>query len=128
MTADSRPVPSPPAGDACSSLLLTADGKVAVCGGGYAAGPRPCAKGQIDVTAYSVATGKLERVLYRYRGSCEPDGTVNVIWAGSGPVAVGAVFVGSAKENRIGLMTPGKFTPLPIVSVASAYDPGSIAF
>ncbi len=127
LAADSRPVPSPPAGDACGSLLLTADGKVAVCGGS-APNPSSCAKGQMDVTAYSVATGKLERVLYRYRGGCEPDGTVNVIWAGSGPVAVGAVFVGSAKENRIGLMTPGKFTPLPIVSVASAYDPGSIAF
>ena len=128
LAADSRPVFSPPASGACSSLLLTADGKVAVCGGGYVAGPRPCAKGQMDVTAYSVATGKLERVLYRYRGGCQPSGSVQVIWAGSGQAAVGAVFVGSAKENRIGLMTPGKFTPLPIVSVASAYDPGTIAF
>jgi hypothetical protein len=129
LAADSRPVFSPPAASgACSSLLLTADGKVAVCGGGYAAGPRPCAKGKMDVTAYSVATGKLERVLYRYRGGCRPGGSVQVIWAGSGQAAVAAVFVGSAKENRIGLMTPGKFTSLPIVSIGSAYDPGSIAF
>ncbi len=129
LAADSRPVFSPPAANgACGSLLLTADGKVAVCGGGYVAGPRPCAKGKMDVTAYSVATGKLERVLYLYRGGCRPGGSVQVIWAGSGQAAVAAVFVGSAKENRIGLMTPGKFTSLPIVSIGSAYDPGSIAF
>jgi hypothetical protein len=129
LAADSRPVFYPPAASgACGSLLLTADGKVAVCGGGYVAGPIPCAKGKMDVTAYSVATGKLERVLYWYRGGCRPDGFVQVIWAGSGQAAVGAVFVGSAKDNRIGLMTPGKFTPLPIVPLGSAYDPGTIAF
>ena len=127
LAADSLPVYSPPAGDACGSLLLTADGKVAVCGS-TAPDPSACAKGQVDVTAYSVATGKLERVLYRYRGGCQPIGEVQVIWAGSGQAAVGAVFVGSAKENRIGLMTPGKFTPLPIVDLSSAYDPGTIAF
>jgi hypothetical protein len=127
LAADSRPVFSPPAGDACGSLLLTADGKVAVCGS-TAPDPSSCAKGQVDVTAYSVATGKLERVLYRYRGGCQPLGTVQVMWAGPGPAAVGAVFLGSGKDNRIGLMTPGKFTPLPIVDLSSAYDPGTIAF
>jgi hypothetical protein len=50
------------------------------------------------------------------------------MWAGSGMLAIGAIWVGSARDNRVGLMSPGKFTPLPIVSSGSDYGPGSVAF
>lgn len=127
LVSDSRLVFSSPANDACGSLLLTPDGKAAICGT-YAPNPGSCAKGQLEVTAYTVATGKLDRVLYRYRGPCQPSGTAQVMWAGSGMLAIGAIWVGSARDNRVGLMSPGKFTPLPIVSSGSDYGPGSVAF
>jgi hypothetical protein len=127
LISDSRLVVSTPANTTCGSLLLTPDGKTFICGSA-APNEGSCAKGQVDMAAYSVATGKLERVLYRYRGGCQPVGSVQVMWAGSGTLAIGALFVGSARDNRVGLMSPGKFTPLPILSNGDAYGPGSIAF
>jgi WD40-like Beta Propeller Repeat len=127
LISDSRLVFSAPATRACSSVLLSADGQAVICGS-YAPSPAACAGGQLDVTAYSVATGKLERVLYRYRGGCQPSGTAQVIWSGSGTSAIGAIFVGSAKENRVGLMAPGTFGPVAIPSNGGDYAPGSIAF
>ena len=127
LISNSRLVFSAPPGDACGSLLLTPDGKEAICGT-YAPNPGSCAKGQLEVTAYSVATGKLERVLYRYRGTCQPSGAFQVMWAGSGTLAIGADFVGSARDNRVGLISPGKFTPLPILSNGGDYYAGSVAF
>lgn len=127
LISNSRLVFSAPADDACGSVLLTLDGKAVICGGG-ATGNGSCANGQVDVTAYSVATGKLERVLYRYQGSCQPVGLINVMWAESGALAIGALFVGSAKLNRVGIMSAGKLTPLPILSNGDAYGAGSIAF
>lgn len=127
LISDSRLVVSTRANTTCGSLLLTPDGKTFICGSA-APNEASCAKGQVDVTAYSVATGKPERVLYRYRGGCQPVGSVQVMWAGSGTLAIGALFVGSARDNRVGLMSPGKFTPLPILSNGDAYGPGSIAF
>jgi hypothetical protein len=50
------------------------------------------------------------------------------MWAGSGTLAIGADFVGSARDQRIGLMSPGKFTPLPILPNGDAFNPGSVAF
>ena len=127
LISDSRLAVSTPANTTCGSLLLTPDGKTFICGSA-APNAGSCAKGQVDMAAYSVATGKLERVLYRYRGGCQPVGSVQVMWAGSGTLAIGALFVGSARDNRVGLMSPGKFTPLPILSNGDAYGPGSIAF
>jgi hypothetical protein len=127
LVSDSRLVVSTPANMTCGSLLLTPDGKTFICGSA-APNEGSCAKGLVDMAAYSVATGKLERVLYRYRGGCQPGGSVQVMWAGSGTLAIGALFVGSARDNRVGLMSPGKFTPLPILSNGDAYGPGSIAF
>jgi hypothetical protein len=118
LRSGSRLVFSSPANDACGSLLLTPDGKTAICGT-YARSPGSCANGHLEVTAYSVATGKLERVLCRYRGECRPSGTAQVMWAGSGTLAIGAVFVGSARDNRVGLISPGKFTSLPIPRAAT---------
>lgn len=129
LLADSQPVFSPPNAThgTCNSLLPTPDGKAVICG---TSPPNDgsCTKGQVDVTAYSLATGQLEEVLYRYRGSCSPSGSVQVMWAGSDTLALGATFTGYASRNVVGLMTPGKFTPLPIPSNGGDYQPGSIAF
>jgi hypothetical protein len=127
LTADSRPVFSASASRACSTMLLTPDGKAVICGT-YAPDNAACAAGQLEVTAYSVATGKLERVLYQYRGGCQPGGSAQVIWAPSGTLAIGATFVGSAQHNVVGLMAPGKFTALPFPSNGADYDAGTIAF
>jgi hypothetical protein len=127
LTAGSRLVFSASASPACSTMLLTPDGKAVICGT-FAPNSGACAAGQLEMTAYSVATGKLERVLYQYRGSCQPGGSAQVMWAGSGTLAIGAIFVGSAQLNRVGLMTPGKFTALPFPSSGGDYDAGSIAF
>ena len=127
LTSSSRPVFSAAANRNCGTMLLTPDGKAVICGT-YAPNNSACTAGQLEVTAYSVATGKLERVLYRYRGSCQPGGTAQVIWAPSGTLAVGAIFVGSPKHNVVGLMTPGKFTALPFLSNGGDYQTGTIAF
>lgn len=127
LVTGSRLVFSLPAGAACGTSVLVPDGTAVICGG-FAPNAGSCAKGQLDVTAYSVAAGKPERVLYRYRGSCQPGGTVQVMWAGSGTLAIGAVFTGLVKENRVGLMTPGAFTPLRILSNGDDYATGSVAF
>jgi len=127
LTADSRLVFSASASRACSTMLLTPDGKAVICGT-FAPDNAACAAGQLEVTAYSVATGKLERVLYRYRGGCQPSGSAQVIWAPSGTLAIGAIYVGSPQHNVVGLMAPGKFTALPFPSNGADYDVGTIAF
>jgi hypothetical protein len=60
--------------DSCTSLLLTPDGGTVVCGTQVnyppSRTPVPCAQDAPAFVAYSVATGKLVRVLYQYTGSC----------------------------------------------------------
>lgn len=70
LTFRSRVAFSVPTGHTCNnSLTLTSDGKSVICGV-LAANSGWCATGQLALNVYSVATGKLERVLYRYKGSC----------------------------------------------------------
>jgi hypothetical protein len=137
LVTDSRTVFSVPAGHACDgSLLMTADGKSVICGV-FAANSGWCATGQLALNAYSVATGKLERVLYQYKGKCV-DGFSLPVWAKSGTLAIGLITVSKPARppspgpatGIVGVVTPGKFTALPItLAGAGEYEaPGAIAF
>jgi hypothetical protein len=134
LVAGSRPVFRVPAGRACGSLLLTPDGQTVICGTSTSA-QGGCAKGQPEFDAYSVATGQLDRVLYRHQGSCAI-GVATVEWAGDGSLAIGLVetfksvnFSIPAKDtNVVGVLTPGKLAPLRVTLTDSGYGPGTVAF
>ena len=70
LDADSRavfPITAADQGD-CPNPLLTPDGHTVLCGTMGAANARAgCASLGAQFNAYSTATGKLDRVLYRYR-------------------------------------------------------------
>jgi hypothetical protein len=77
----------------CGQGLLSPDGRTMLCGttGGTAAG-YGCATYGASFDAYSTATGKVDRVLYRYRGSCAYAEST-FVWAGSDAAAIGLVQV-----------------------------------
>lgn len=133
LITDSRTVFSVPTGHTCDSvLLMTGDGKSVICGV-FAANSGWCTTGQLALNAYSVATGKLERVLYRYQGGCE-FGTTQIAWAPSGTLAIALITVKPVNPNSlvtsiVGIAIPGKFTSLRVTSIAGGYEaPGAIAF
>jgi hypothetical protein len=120
LVAGSRPVFSVPEG--CSSSLLATDGKSVVCGTqALLPGAKPaCNRGGIELAAYSVATGKLERVLYRYSGDCRW-GDALMVWAKSGTVAVAAIVVtkSAAPYPQVSTMVAaaaGQSTALPVTT------------
>jgi hypothetical protein len=126
---------SVPAGHACdSTLLMTADGKSVICGN-LAPNSGWCATGQLAFTAYSVATGKLDRTLYRYQGGCH-FGTATVVWAKSAALAIGWIAVSKpvtpypSLTNEVGVLSQGKFTTLPSIQLGSGgYElPSMVAF
>jgi hypothetical protein len=91
LDADSRAVfPITAAGQSdCLNPLLSPDGRTVLCGTtGAANGRDGCASLGAQFDAYSTATGKLDRVLYRYRGSCGYASS-SFVWAGSDTVAIG---------------------------------------
>ena len=108
LLADSRPlitVKTPTSSrSSCWTLHVTPDGRTAICGtqygvlsgGGANAG---CANGALEFIAYSVRTGKLARVLYRYQGPCH-SGLTGVLWtdAAAGQV-IGAIEIDVANEG-----------------------------
>jgi hypothetical protein len=134
LIANSRAVFQVPAGRACGSLLMTPDGQTVICGTSTDAASG-CAKGQPEFDAYSVATGQLDRVLYRHQGSCAL-GVATVEWAGDGTLAIGLVetfkslnFSFPAKDtNVVGVLTPGKLAPLRVTLTGGSYGPGTVAF
>jgi hypothetical protein len=134
LIADSRAVFQVPAGRACGSLLMTPDGQTVICGTSTE-GAGGCAKGQPEFDAYTVATGQLDRVLYRHQGSCAV-GVATVEWAGDGTLAIGLVetfksvdFSFPASDtNVVGVLTPGKLAPLRVTLTGSSYGPGTVAF
>lgn len=134
LMADSRAVFSVPTGHTCDdSLLMTADGKAVICGV-LAPNDGWCTSGQLALNAYSVATGKLENVLYRYQGGCH-FGIVQVVWAKSATLAIGLITISRLVNpsppvtNTVGVATPGKFTALPVALAGGTYDaPGTVAF
>jgi hypothetical protein len=91
LDADSRavfPITSAEHSD-CVNPLLSADGHTVLCGTMGAANARAgCASTGAQFDADSTATGKLDRVLYRYRGSCAYASS-SFVWAGSDTVAIG---------------------------------------
>jgi hypothetical protein len=135
LVTDSRTVFSVPTGHTCDgSLLMTADGKAVICGT-FAANNGWCTTGQLEFTAYSVATGKLERTLYQYKGGCN-FATATVMWAKSATLLIGWIALSKpvspdpAITNMAGVITPGKFTSLANIPVGSGgYEmPSMIAF
>ncbi len=134
LIADSRAVFTVPTGHTCnSSLLLTADGKAVICGV-FAANSGWCTTGQLALNVYSVATGRLEHVLYRYQGGCKL-GTAQVVWAKSAALAIGVIEVSKpgvadyAFTNMVVAGTPGKSTSLPAtIAGGGGVAPGSVAF
>ena len=129
LAADSRRVFRTLDDGACQSPLLTSDGESVICGTG-ANTSGTCGKGAPELVSYSVATGKLEHVLYRYEGTCQSGNTMP-LWARSGSLAIGFANTMAGQNtgvaNLVGVMTPTGVTPLPITqsgaingSVASA--------
>jgi hypothetical protein len=134
LMADSRPVFTPPAtGAGCFQALLTPDGRTVLC----SSQPRNtgCRKTALEIEAYSAATGKLEGVLYRDTGRCLAADT-QFLWVGSATSAVIQLQTASAPTGRpslvitriVGVLTPGKVTPLHFPPVAVGSGPSLIAF
>ena len=104
LIAGSRQVFSEPDGGACFSALLTSDGKSVICGTltstplpagviGTSSHVPTCNKGGVELAAYSVATGKLDRVVYRYTAGGCSWGTAQVVWARSATLVIGAIVI-----------------------------------
>jgi hypothetical protein len=128
LIADSRPVFPVPAG--CYLPLMTSDGQTVICGAAVA--DHGCARGQPALTAYSVATGKLERVLYRYQGGDCISLVAQAEWVGSGTLAIGSMVISRPGVPRpstlyiTGVLSSGTFTALPFPLTGGTL--GSIAF
>ena len=158
LDADSRAVFAITAADQsdCPSPLLSPDGHTALCGTMGAANARAgCASQGAQFDAYSAATGKLDRVLYRYRGSCAYASS-SFVWVGSDTVGIGllqlytaappgsaTVTNGTSSTTRsvpqwndeliFGVLSAGKFTRLQVTmrdesQEDKASTPGLIAF
>jgi hypothetical protein len=114
----------------CLSLLLASDGRTMVCGTENTHG---CSQQEPQFNLYSTATGKLTRVLYRYQGTCWSGGA-DVVWAGAGGTAIGLIEAQRIVKNRatinyeVGVLTPGKFTPLHVPMPAGYFMAGNLAF
>jgi hypothetical protein len=94
----------------CPSPLLSPDGRTVLCGTtGAVNGKDGCASQGAQFDAYTTATGKLDRVLYRYRGSC---GYVSAsfVWAGSASVAIGLLQLYTAAPPGSETVTNGTST------------------
>jgi hypothetical protein len=134
LITDSRAVFSVPTGHTCnSSVLMTLDGKAVICGV-FAANSGWCTTGQLALNVYSVATGRLERVLYRYQGGCHL-GFAQVVWAKSAALAIGVIAVSKPVvpmytfTDMVVVATPGKSTSLPVTIVGGGDGaPGTVAF
>jgi hypothetical protein len=118
----------------CSSLLVATDGRTIACGTfGNATGG--CVKLEPEFDLWSTATGKVTRVLYRYKGSCQAAGA-SVLWAGRGGTMIGVIAAytsaGAGKQEHTtftaGLISHGKFTPLRVPVSSGAGVPGDVAF
>jgi hypothetical protein len=128
---DSRAAFTVPTGRTCDfELLMTSDDKAIICGN-HAPNSGWCATGQLAFTAYSMTA----RTLYSYQSGCS-SGTATVIWAKSATLAIGWFAIskpgkpGQPIMNEIGVITPGKFTPLAGIQVGTGdYEqPSMIAF
>lgn len=133
LLAGSRMVFHAPDPVTCNAgMLLSADGKAVICGS-EPVGGNECATGRLALTAYSVATGKLERVLYRYRGSCI-EGIIRPEWAGSATRAIALLFTVKRfspplVQDTLVVTGTGTSAPLPVtVQRGGLFYPYDIAF
>ena len=134
LLAASHPVLAIPGNqDNCGSLLLAADGRTMVCGtAGNATGG--CRQQEPQFDLYSTATGKLTRVLYRFRVTCQAAYT-ELAWVGTDGTAIGAIAEiresnhEPALSYEVGLLRPGTFTRLHVpVPAGSGFETGQLAF
>jgi hypothetical protein len=107
--------------------LLSPDGRTWFCGGSPGG---DCKTNGVIFSAYSVATGKREDVLYHYP-TC--DGlNPEVAWAGRGESMIGVFLITNPTVGmRVGFMEAGRFAALKLASVADSNTmilPGRIAF
>jgi hypothetical protein len=112
LDADSRAVFPITAADQsdCPNPLLSPDGRTVLCGTtGAANGRDGCASLGAQFDADSTATGKLDRVLYRYRGSCGYASS-SFVWAGSATVAIGLLQLYTARPPGQETVTNGTST------------------
>ncbi len=134
LLADSRPVLAIPGNQRnCASLLPALDGRTMVCGT-VGNATRGCRQQEPEYDQYSTATGKLTRVLYRYQGTCQ-SATAQVVWTGADGTAIGVIETLNpgktqvAIDYKVGLLTPGKFTPLHVpVPAGYGFTTGELAF
>jgi hypothetical protein len=141
----------------CPSPLLSPGGRTVLCGTtGGPNGKNGCSSQGAEFDAYTAATGKLDRALYRYRGSCGYASS-SFVWAGSDAVAIGLLQLYTAAqpgsetvidgtsttshnvpewndELIFGVVSAGKFTRLRVTmrnespQSVIASTPGLIAF
>jgi hypothetical protein len=112
LDADSRAIFPITAADQsdCLNPLLSPDGRTVLCGTtGAANGRDGCAAQGAQFDAYGTATGKLDRVLYRYRGSCAYASS-SFVWAGSDAVAIGLLQLYTAGRPEPETVTNGTST------------------
>ena len=124
---------------ACSEAQLTADGRTVVCGTQVLAnhGCNPAVQQEtLEIDAYSAATGKRERVLYRHTGPCTQDGAGALGWVGPGNTVVAMVNTGALPASTvsddtktvIGLLTAGRLIPLLPATYPVEQGLGMVAF
>lgn len=144
LTADSHAVGQIPGNDSDQTPVLTLDGKSVIC-----VPRRQAVAGQPALVSYSVVTGKLEHVLYRFPATAKSSKSVQewgnaVSWGDpSGAyvigifentvvrdvVADGKVKMKLTNTKDIGVMTPTEFTPLPIAQTGANSGNGAfVAF
>jgi hypothetical protein len=109
-------------------MWLTADGKSTICSVRSYAPGGGCTAPKAEFALYPVSTGKLGGFLYRDERLCAT-AQPWVIWARSASSAIGALAIEGAGQTstlKVGLLTPGTFTPLNVQTA----DPrsGAIAF
>jgi hypothetical protein len=144
LLADSRPVLDLTSGRApnCTSLLLTSDGRTVACGAMLASAARStggcsAAAGlaRPGIDEYSIATGKLASVIYRYAGPCVV-GRADVLWASpTGTTVLGYLGVtqqgtgrSTIRKQQTGVFAGGKFRPLTFGLAGGPPSAGTIAF
>jgi hypothetical protein len=125
--------------DACAVAQLTPDGRTVICGT-VANLSQGCTPGQteaLEIDAYSAATGKRARVLYRYTGPCGIDGAGALGWVGPGNTVVAMVNTGTfpprggepfLTKTVVGVLTQGKLVPLVPATVPFLQGLDAIAF
>ena len=133
LVADSRARVTIPwrSGD-CKSLLVTPDGKSAVCGRILLGGA--CSTQKLEFDEFSMAAGVLApvQVIYRYPAPCETWGYAIVQYAAPGVIVAGLEVQvhGGSQQGPVtlfGALTTAGIVPLK-VAAQPFYLPGAMAF